>query len=117
VARVQVCVPKKAYHGERSEKTKIRSNPQANRRGNLKFFKSKITRKMMNLFFTQDLGSKPISKAIHHGGHGGRRRKSRAFHPGTYKQNQEIFYLFGDNLISVKFLQPCRCIIVSPCEI
>jgi hypothetical protein len=26
---------------------------------------------MMDLFFTQDLGSKPISKAIHHGGHGG----------------------------------------------
>ena len=28
----------------------------------------------------------PGSKAVHHGGHGGTRRKSRTFQPRTYKQ-------------------------------
>jgi len=40
------------------------------RRGDRNFFKIKITRKMMDLFFTQDLGSKTTSKAVHYGGHG-----------------------------------------------
>jgi hypothetical protein len=30
---------------------------------------------MIDLFFTQDLGSKTTSKAVYYGGHGGKRRK------------------------------------------
>jgi len=37
-------------------------------RGDRNFFKIKITRKMMDLFFTQDLESRSTSKAIHYGG-------------------------------------------------
>jgi len=36
--------------------------------GNLNLFKIWITRKTVDLFFTQDLRSKPISKAYHYRG-------------------------------------------------
>ena len=57
------------------------------------------------------------SKAVHYGGKRRDAEEAIRLKTRTYTQNQEIFCVLGDNLISSKFLQPFRYIIVSPCEI
>jgi len=49
------------------------------RRPDTLFENLEITRKMMELFFTQDFRSIHTSKATHHGGRGGTRRKPGSF--------------------------------------